>query len=195
MWKYEKDFVKHVQQTLLADVTCYRIETHRTANGVPDMYVTAAGDDWFLEFKNMPEASVNNKQFKIDWRPGQQRFMMDYKNGHARYFNGHVFRKCGWTLVGLSDGIIAIKHDRFYKGDIVLADEVYQIKNKVNLVRFLFDNSYECSQYTNGLAQMEFAASRLGHTDIDYGHVPEFKKLADAFEYVRSLIMNVKEDK
>ena len=68
MWKYEKDFVKHVQQTLLADVTCYRIETHRTANGVPDMYVTAAGDDWFVEFKNMPEVSVNNKQFKIDCR-------------------------------------------------------------------------------------------------------------------------------
>ena len=83
-WTNEEELGKFLMRKLNScGMKPIRIETAATLNGMPDMYVMGKGFDYFIELKNMPHTSINSKQFKIQWRPGQQAFALEYKRCRA----------------------------------------------------------------------------------------------------------------
>ena len=125
MWKNEQMFTRFIKTKLaLAGYDCYRIESHTTANGIPDMFIIGKGDSNFIEFKNMPAASVHDKSWKVQWRPGQQAFMLKYMLGHSQVYRDIKVFKCCWTLCGMKDGYIAILHKKIFENNIVDSNDV-----------------------------------------------------------------------
>lgn len=97
---FGKDVSDAFKRLMAAHVT--RIETGGTSDGVPDMFVSARGNDMWLELKWMPKAEllklkeVEGKKVKVAWRPGQQAWARMYWAKH----------KCGKrvaTLIAFKD--------------------------------------------------------------------------------------------
>ena len=83
MWENEQKFSRYLIKRLKNECfVCNRIETHGTLNGMPDIFVQGHGIDTFIELKNMNKVSVNDKRFKVPWRPGQVAWATVYRNTH-----------------------------------------------------------------------------------------------------------------
>lgn len=109
MWENEQMFSRYLIQRLKNEgFVCNRIETHGTLNGMPDMFVQGHGIDTFIELKNMKKVSVNDKRFKVPYRPGQVAWAAVYYNTHKYSVNDFDIKRCSWTFIGCSDGIIAL---------------------------------------------------------------------------------------
>lgn len=101
MYKTEHDFSKSLSARLAKEyIMVTRIESHNTGNGIPDMFVCGRGLDTWLELKNDPKLSINDKVIKVDWRPGQIPWAYTY-------FQKHTIKN-SLTLVSVSDGIFII---------------------------------------------------------------------------------------
>lgn len=112
MYKTEHDFSKSFSDRLVkARLMVTRIESHNTGNGIPDMFVCGRGLDTWLELKNDPKLSIEDKVIKVAWRPGQIAWMYTY-------FQKHVFKNC-LTIVAASDGIFIIPMTSAFKDHIV----------------------------------------------------------------------------
>lgn len=98
-----------------------RIETGMTSQGVPDMFVQFADDDIWLELKNMPSlvmADILDKGFvKVQWRPGQQAWAMNYYRKHDR-------KKCTLTVVAGANHFFVIRMDRLWSNNKVMEHDV-----------------------------------------------------------------------
>ena len=150
MWKTEKDFSKYVMNKLKAECAdCCRIETPATGVGIPDLWVQCFGDDFFIELKNIHHdlpAKFDMKDVReiIPWRPGQQAWAYRYKMYHTVAGKS----KCSWTLVGMNDGMIAIRMDKLYENDCIsYYDDGIMVFNKgelksIKLSALLFKESY-----------------------------------------------------
>ena len=113
MYKTEHDFSKSLLDRLAkARLMVTRIESHNTGNGIPDIFVCGRGLDTWLELKNDPKLSINDKTIKVAWRPGQIAWMYTYFQKHRT--------KCCLTLVAASDGIFIIPMTSAFKDHIVL---------------------------------------------------------------------------
>lgn len=134
MHKTEKQFASYIMGKMKKEgMLTVRIESASTISGMPDLYVMGTGEDYFIEFKNMPKASIHDKQWKIAWRPGQQSWAIMYSLHHCKYLNDKTIRKCSWTFVGLSDGVLLIRTDFYRPDNIVKCDDhnVFIFSNKV----------------------------------------------------------------
>ena len=106
-----------------------RIESHGTESGIPDEFVAGNGKDWWIEFKNEPAQSINAKQWKIHWRPGQQRWYMDYLRAHSQVISPvQRYVKYAITAVALKDGMMFIKNVRMFDDNIVTNDKKYVLR-------------------------------------------------------------------
>lgn len=101
-WESEKDFAnwflarekKHGNMPV-------RLESRATRTGIPDaVVITHNGCNWY-EFKFLPKASINDKKWKILWRPGQKAFALQYLMASKN--NDWVT-----TVVGMEDGYLVI---------------------------------------------------------------------------------------
>lgn len=177
MWKNEAAFSKAIMRKLQSEgVSCmYRLESHSTANGIPDFWFSAGGDDYFIEFKNNPKASINDEVFKVAWRPGQQRFAQEYWQSHGAVYDGCAFRKCTWTLMGCSDGYILIPMTRMFMNNIVANKYVTKVQNKnaVDLFLTIKLESWRCICKPEDVSMesvLDFYKIRLfTNKDIDTG--------------------------
>lgn len=114
MWRSEKDFGKYIMQRLKAKgMTAYRVETGMTTVGMPDLYAMGGGDDYFIEFKNMPKASIAKGKWKIPWREGQQMWAAEYRRTHMT----SARTKCTFTFVGMSDGVLLLRMGSLFEGN------------------------------------------------------------------------------
>lgn len=124
MYNTESDFKQAVVNLLKKEgccVTC--VETGRTGVGVPDLFVQSGKNvDWWIELKNEKDVSVNDTQFKIHWRPGQQGWYNIYALYHR---NDDVFRYVV-TLVACKDGVLLIPNNINYDHNTV--DTAYCVK-------------------------------------------------------------------
>lgn len=90
---------------------CTRIESHGTGNGIPDMFVQGNGYDLWIELKSANIKPELNK-IKVDWRPGQQAWALDYRSLHTCY-------KQTLTIVKADTGYYIIPMIEHYKNNIV----------------------------------------------------------------------------
>lgn len=135
MWASEKSFGKDVMQKIKKEAgVCFRLETASTAPGIPDLYVMANGIDYFIEFKNMTSKNIKSSSFKVPWRPGQQRFALQYREkmqvfrqipyGDTDYTYIEGFeKKFTWTFVGCKNGVLAIPMYQVFENNTVHADD------------------------------------------------------------------------
>lgn len=127
MYRTEAEFSKALTTRLKREhIRVTRIESHGTGNGIPDMFVDGRGVDTFLELKNDPTHSINSKNIKVAWRPGQKAWMLEY-------FRKHVIKNC-LTLVACKDGITIIPmvesfpDDRVYDPQVISYEDLKQIR-------------------------------------------------------------------
>jgi len=122
---FSRAFVKS-----LRDNKCFvqRIESRETGVGIPDLYViNAKGEERWVELKNMPQASINDKSWHIDWRKGQQAWAWQY----------HVatLTKCVYTIVAMSDGFIIIPQLTTYSFNSIEANKVVTVSSLNYLIK------------------------------------------------------------
>ena len=143
MWESEQKFSHYLIQRLKdEDFMCNRIETHGTLNGMPDMFVQGNGMDTFIELKNMKKSSVNDKRFKVPWRPGQVAWATIYRNTHMYNVNGFGITRCSWTFIGCSDGIIALPMcSDFMLSEVNASDIKYIIDRQTKIKDILMAHS------------------------------------------------------
>lgn len=110
MWKNEREFSKFILNKLKSNsFEPTRLESAMTESGIPDIYVMG-NHDYFIELKNMPTRSIDDAHWKVMWRPGQQAFAAKYRAQHTIVSKrSHTRIKCTWTIVGLKDGVLAIR--------------------------------------------------------------------------------------
>ena len=156
MWKNEKEFVTYFMSKLkAAGVDCSRIETPATGVGMPDLWIQAAGDDYFIEMKlvkhDLPAAiDMEYASEVIPWRPGQVAWGVRYSLNHTiRHPEGNVrMVKHSWTFVGMNDGVIAIRMGKVYSNNLIAYNDkcvhTWSKKefSKLNVLKFLIDNTY-----------------------------------------------------
>ena len=138
MWATEKDFGKFVMNKLNKEgAKCIRIESASTISGMPDLYVMGFADDYFIEFKNMKNKSINDPLWKIQWRPGQQGWALDYYDRHTKqYGEAFVKSKHSWTFVGLKDGVLLIRMTVYRKDNVIYAKDYFTFTfSKENLTK------------------------------------------------------------
>lgn len=112
MYKTEYYFSRSLSARLAKEhLMVTRIESHITGNGIPDMFVCGRGLDTWLELKNDPKLSIEDKTIKVAWRPGQVAWMYTY-------FQKHMFKNC-LTIVAVSDGIFIIPMTETFKDHTV----------------------------------------------------------------------------
>lgn len=113
MWETERDLSQYILHKIAEGVNKTRIETHSTRSGVPDAYICTESVDFWIEFKNMKSKSIHDKQWKVQWRPGQQDWLVSNKvKSHYEYV---AVTRCNYTIIGCSDGIIICRmFHRFY---------------------------------------------------------------------------------
>lgn len=118
-WNTEKDFGKFVIDKLKSEgLHTMRIESASTITGCPDMYVQGAGDDYFIELKNV-KLNVRDK-CTVPWRPGQQAWALSYLMNHESAMTKYAFKqKHSWTFVGCSDKVLLIRMDSYIKDNVV----------------------------------------------------------------------------
>lgn len=104
-YQTEKDFARALTAKFKKlSIDYQKIESHGTANGIPDMFVqNLFGDDTWIELKNCPKVSVFNHSMKIPYRPGQMSWLHEYTIRHYTY-------KCGLTLISLLDGLAIVRN-------------------------------------------------------------------------------------
>lgn len=150
MWRNEKEFVEYLIDKLSSEgAECSRIETPATGVGIPDMFIQGAGDDLFIEAKLL-KIGINDlhDKVKIPWRPGQvawaSKYSMLHKTTNAT--------KHSWTLVGLTDGVLAIRMGKAYSNSTVYTTDVNVIiwskqeLRSMNLFKFLISYTYTKSK-------------------------------------------------
>lgn len=143
MYNTEKDFFIKWVKPRLRTCPVHRVESSATTPGFPDSYVQ--GINTFIEFKNEPQYKLNRECFRVHWRPGQQAFATQelYNKTLLIGLNCSV-SKCSWTFMAVDDGVVLIKHSRFfpdnkvYDRDIFKWDKEYQ----ASLVTFLKIHSF-----------------------------------------------------
>ena len=143
MWENEQKFSRYLIGRLKNEgFICNRIETHGTLNGMPDMFVQGNGMDTFIELKNMKKSSVNDERFKVPWRPGQVAWSTVYRNTHMYNVNGFDITRCSWTLIGCSDGIIALPMwSNFMLNEVNVSDTRYIINEHTKIKDILMAHS------------------------------------------------------
>lgn len=143
MYKTEAEFSRSLSAKLKEkhmDVT--RIESHSTGNGIPDMFVQGLGWDTFLELKNKPKDTVIERSHKINWRPGQQAWMLTYFMKHAK-------QKCCLTIQACSDGLLIIPHvARYINGEYIGQGITWDELKKIN-IRMLLRVMSNCVTYND----------------------------------------------
>lgn len=118
MWDKESDLVKYIMHKLPEHVAKTRIESHGTKNGIPDLYISSRDASFWIEFKNMKTKSIHDRSWKVQWRPGQQTFLVN--NQEHLHDEGAVIHRCNFTIIGMSDGIIIIRMAHSFMNDTVV---------------------------------------------------------------------------
>ena len=143
-----------------------RLESHHTANGIPDLFVCGYSSDAFIELKADNKITVSDVKVKVDWRPGQQGWAIDYAINHH-------YKKNVVTLIGAADGIILVPQDRVYKNDTV-ENPIYLDSHDVtiyNLLRWVYMHSYVPTNVTTYwglmLALRDNIYAKMWGMDID----------------------------
>ena len=115
MYNTEAEFSKALCDKMRRDgrIDYTRIESHGTANGIPDLYVMAGFNQYWVELKNSKSASVNSLKttIKVPWRPGQQAWFEQYRR--------HNICRYGVTLMSAADCVFIIPMDRIYENNTV----------------------------------------------------------------------------
>lgn len=91
-------------------IDCTRIESHGTGNGIPDLFIQGNGWDCWLELKCDDKQNIYQPSFNVAWRPGQQAWMMNY-------YIHHENKKCCYTLMHVTGGMVLIPHTKIYKNN------------------------------------------------------------------------------
>ena len=126
MYRSENAFKQSLLKSLRArGCLCVCIESHETTRGIPDVYVIGKGcgcDGW-IELKNMKDGAWEpaKKQWKIDWRAGQQVWAYEY---HVRMNKD----KCTLTIAALFEGYIIIPMSCIREEGYVKEEEVVKCK-------------------------------------------------------------------
>lgn len=105
----EHDFSKYLTRKLDAAGMFYnRLESHATAKGIPDVYCTGLGDDFFIELKHVHQKMRDG--LKVPYRPGQLAWHHEYMIGHTHPVQSlkSVQQKVSWVFIACDDGIIAM---------------------------------------------------------------------------------------
>lgn len=142
----EKTFGKHILNRLkAAGFDTMRIETASTISGCPDVWTQGAHDDFWIELKSMPTASVHSKTITVPWRPGQQGWAARYRINHSRVVNDVISIKCSWTFVGVKDGFIAIRMLKAFENNLVPLDDedVFICNDNTSIKELLSKNTYK----------------------------------------------------
>ena len=95
-----------------------RIESGLTGCGIPDLYIRLSSKEIWVELKNDKIISIKAKLWLINWRKGQQSWMLNYKKVSNRY---------GYTVVACKDGFLVIPMNKRYVKNIVHSDEVFSM--------------------------------------------------------------------
>lgn len=146
MYKSEKEFFNKWVKPMLRNCKLHRIESAATAPGFPDSY--AQGINCFIELKNVPEYIVNKQKFTVPWRPGQQAFAMQELMSKTFLTEiGVAYSKCSWTFMAVKDGVILIKHNKFFPDNKVEESSIFRWTKDIeyNLVTFLKIHGYVIS--------------------------------------------------
>lgn len=147
MYNTEREFVtaflKHCKSQ---GIYTMRIETARTINGCPDAWIQGAGDDFWIEFKNITATSSEaHSQVVVPWRPGQQAWFRLYTVNHTTAKQA----KFGWTVVAIDNEIWFIRMDKVYTSNVVNSNDssVYVFAkdafSKLDILSFLKQYSYK----------------------------------------------------
>ena len=124
LFNSEKDFSRALRTRLSKHgFMTTRIETHGTVNGMPDLYVCGFGYDCFIELKNDKQLSMHDKNIKVQWRPGQQSWMLEY-------YIKHVNKKCCLTIVAVEGGYYIIPMTCVYQRNTVFNAQNLFISDK-----------------------------------------------------------------
>lgn len=118
-WNIEKDFGKFVIDKLNKEgMHVMRIESASTITGCPDMYVHGAGDDYFIELKNVKQ-NINDS-VKVPWRPGQQAWAVQYALSHTSSMDRYTYKvKHSWTFLATSNKVLLIRMDAYISSSII----------------------------------------------------------------------------
>jgi hypothetical protein len=117
-YRNEAAFGKHLCECLVQKgYFVQRIETGGTGRGVPDVYIGAPKEQYWVEFKRI-HAIFSPKTWEIPWRPGQQAWM--YK--HYKLTGVPCF-----TFVAYNNLIACIPMTKIYSGDRVTAIDILKI--------------------------------------------------------------------
>lgn len=106
----EKDCVKKLRARLKHEgYTSYCIETGLTVKGFPDLFIEGKGNDCFVEVKYL---NRKNPIKQIPWRPGQQKWALDYYNAHNK-------KKCSLTVVFTQSLVYVVQMKTFWSSNYV----------------------------------------------------------------------------
>lgn len=161
-------------------VTGYRLESHATMNGLPDVMFHYKANTYWLEMKAMPKLSINSEEFTVDWRPGQQAFASRLRHCFIKHnYGGLILAPCSWTIIACKDGIILLLMGKFFIGNKVHADESYFVYkftfdefNELNLSLFIFTHSFlvggtDCFRLTYRLFLEYYNIKAVNDEDIE----------------------------
>ena len=135
MYTTEKDFSKAFSDKLKRiGFAVTRLESHGTGNGIPDMFIVGFGYDCFIELKNDKKHGPNASVLPVEWRPGQQPWMLEY-------FLKHKHKKNGLTIVAVKEGYYIIPMTCIYQKNTVYNAQNFYISksdwSKINIARVL----------------------------------------------------------
>lgn len=176
MWETESKFVHYVANKLNKEgAFMMRIETGSTARGVPDMYVQANGDDYWIEFKNCKKEPV-----EIPWRDGQQSWAHKYCKHTLQRITSDVYKlKYSWTCVGSPSGITLIRMNKIWEDRKPDPSAIYKVDKYDKITDILFAHSYDVMDYSsdayNELEWYIRLMSPLCVGDIDY-YLEDYKE-------------------
>lgn len=123
MWETERDLSQYILHKIAEGVRKTRIESHGTRSGIPDAYICTDSVDFWIEFKNMKNKSIHDKQWKVQWRPGQQDWLVSNK---VKSWGEYVTAtRCNYTIIGCSDGIVICRMFHRYFNNIVEKDTAH----------------------------------------------------------------------
>lgn len=131
MYSSEATFSKALMSALKRSIgakVLLRIETGETSAGIPDVYCCSKLVHCWLELKNMSTAHINQKNWTIRWRKGQQAFALMF---HQTTGNQVL------TVVALNQGFLLIPMHKLYMKNIVSVDDVLRVTTLKELVSIL----------------------------------------------------------
>lgn len=129
MYRSEAHFSRQLCKMLTAKVpVVQRIESHETGRGIPDLYLRWKQHEMWIELKNDYRISINDNEWEIKWRKGQQAWMFKYWVTSGR---------CCYTIVAMKDGYVIIPMNKRYIKNIVLASDVWKMNRLADIYRVL----------------------------------------------------------